>query len=135
MTKEEAEKLVDALDQAILDYESTKAFSYAGVNAAREDLIEALVSGEQKQMEKDKPNWHQLKIDPEYFYAVKFGLKTFEVRLNDRGFKVGDIVCLNEYIANVDHFTSEKINVKITYILTDSTWVENGHCIFSFKVI
>lgn len=33
---------------------------------------------------------HDLKTDPEVFDAVAAGLKTFEIRFNDRGFKVGD---------------------------------------------
>ena len=39
---------------------------------------------------------HDLKIAPEYFDAVDSGEKTFEIRLNDRDFKVGDTVVLRE---------------------------------------
>lgn len=34
--------------------------------------------------------WHVLKTDPDVFDAVAAGLKTHEIRLNDRDFKVGD---------------------------------------------
>jgi len=37
---------------------------------------------------------HFLKTWAEYFEAVKSGNKTFEVRVNDRDFKVGDILVL-----------------------------------------
>jgi len=37
---------------------------------------------------------HELKILPEFFHDVFTGLKTFEVRKNDRNFKVGDILKL-----------------------------------------
>lgn len=33
---------------------------------------------------------HELKIAPEYFKDVRTGLKKFEIRKNDRDFKVGD---------------------------------------------
>ena len=33
---------------------------------------------------------HNLKIKPQYFKDVVSGIKTFEVRKNDRNFKVGD---------------------------------------------
>ena len=40
---------------------------------------------------------HELKILPEYFKAVEDGTKTFELRKNDRGFKLGDLLQLNWY--------------------------------------
>ena len=39
---------------------------------------------------------HTLKTDPEVFQATYSGLKNFEVRMNDRDFKVGDILVLRE---------------------------------------
>lgn len=41
---------------------------------------------------------HELKILPEYFEKVLDGSKTFELRKDDRGFNVGDILILREYI-------------------------------------
>ena len=40
---------------------------------------------------------HALKTLPEYFAAVKDGSKPFEVRKNDRDFKKGDKVLLQEH--------------------------------------
>jgi hypothetical protein len=39
---------------------------------------------------------HELKIWPPYFEAVASGAKTFEIRKDDRGFKVGDVLVLRE---------------------------------------
>ena len=39
---------------------------------------------------------HELKTLPEYFEAVRKGDKTFELREDDRNFKVGDYLALNE---------------------------------------
>jgi hypothetical protein len=40
---------------------------------------------------------HELKCWPEYFQATFIGLKKFDLRRNDRGFKVGDMIKLREY--------------------------------------
>lgn len=39
-------------------------------------------------------NHHKLKIWPEHYNNVKAGTKTFEIRVNDRGFQKGDMVTL-----------------------------------------
>lgn len=77
-----------------------------------------------------------LKIRPEYFEAVKSGKKTFEVRRNDRGFKVGDIVVLREIDALDNYqFTGRRIEVEITYILDDAEYCKPGFVIFGFKIL
>lgn len=40
---------------------------------------------------------HELKIWPQYYDPVARGLKTFEVRKNDRGFQSGDTVTMHEW--------------------------------------
>ena len=58
---------------------------------------------------------HTLKIQPKYFQAVVDGLKCFEVRKNDRGYKVGDELFLKEFEDN--EFTGRSVEKTITYIL------------------
>jgi hypothetical protein len=47
--------------------------------------------------EKNKKKIHELKCWPEFFEPALAGEKMFELRNDDRNFKVGDIVVLHEY--------------------------------------
>jgi hypothetical protein len=49
--------------------------------------------------DRGKSVWnHELKTHPPHFEAVANGSKTFELRLNDRGFEVGHLLRLREYV-------------------------------------
>ena len=59
---------------------------------------------------------HALKTWPEYFEAVAGGEKTFEIRKDDRGFKVGDVLELREYRITEDRYTGRSLWRRVTYI-------------------
>lgn len=69
---------------------------------------------------------HELKTWPEYFQEVKSGKKTFEIRKNDRDFKVGDILVLKEWKCKghnqvmpnelVGEYTGDELRMRVTYI-------------------
>lgn len=61
-----------------------------------------------------EPTTHKLKIQPEYYDALLLGIKTFEIRKNDRDFKVGDILKLSEFKDGV--YTGGSYMAKIIYI-------------------
>ncbi|WP_267570650.1 DUF3850 domain-containing protein [Enterococcus faecalis] len=63
---------------------------------------------------KKEPTIHELKILPEYFEAVVSGNKRFEIRKNDRNYKKGDILRLNEY--QDGQYTGDVHVAEITYI-------------------
>ena len=50
---------------------------------------------------------HELKTWPKYFAAVRSGQKRFEIRRNDRDFKVGDILVLREFDPEDDAYTGQ----------------------------
>ena len=74
---------------------------------------------------------HELKILPEYFDAVISGEKTFELRVNDRNFKKGDYLALNEYWDG--KYTSRSCMVYVDYILDDSFLLPEGMVAMSIK--
>lgn len=74
---------------------------------------------------------HELKIFPEYFDAVISGKKTFEIRKDDRPFKVGDLLALNEY--DGQRYTGNSCLVYIDYILAAADYVREGMVVMSIK--
>ncbi|ERT22700.1 DUF3850 domain-containing protein [Enterococcus faecalis] len=77
----------------------------------------------------DNDRIHHLKILPEYFEAVVSGNKCFEIRKNDRGYKVGDILRLNEY--EDGKYTGNFHVAEITYI-TDYAQ-QDGYVVLGIK--
>lgn len=59
---------------------------------------------------------HKLKIGSVFFEAVKDGRKKFEIRKNDRDFKEGDVLILEEYDPINQQYLGGVIKVEITYM-------------------
>lgn len=55
-----------------------------------------------------------LKILPEYFDPVILGVKTFEIRNNDRDFQIGDVLRLREFDGK--KYTGRLVRVVVTYM-------------------
>jgi ABC-type iron transport system FetAB ATPase subunit len=87
---------------------------------------------------------HALKTWPVYFFTVRFGEKTWELRENDRGFAVGDHLLLQLYRPGfgylnedgeiVDACDAAWIKVRVTYIAQPPTLMP-GYCIMSIEKI
>ena len=75
---------------------------------------------------------HELKIQPQYFKNVINGIKTFEIRKDDRGFEVGDILELREVNGTV--YTGKSVDMEITYIFKGGSFgLEAGYCILAIN--
>ncbi|EPC4018137.1 ASCH/PUA domain-containing protein [Enterobacter kobei] len=70
-----------------------------------------------------EPVTHNLKIWPEYFSAVRDGLKRAELRWNDREYQAGDILDLCEWDPNEEAFTGDFISVTVTHVAELSQWM------------
>ena len=85
---------------------------------------------------------HRLKTEKEYFKAVIEGRKPFEVRQNDRKFKVGDLLELVEleWYFLPDGRQNYRLSgrtqmVEITYILNDDRFTKEGYVILGIKLV
>ncbi len=78
---------------------------------------------------------HQLKTDPAFFRLILAGKKSYELRENDRNFRAGDEVILEEYFAKTNEYSGRKLIAEVTFVLKDYPGIERGYCILSLKII
>lgn len=97
---------------------------------------------------------HAVKCYPKYFAPLSTGEKTFEVRKNDRPYRVGDYLAVNEFVpesedpyddipeiptstdqrrADGGRYSGKCLIFKITYILDDSSFCKEGFVILGLR--
>lgn len=90
---------------------------------------------------------HSIKCLPEYFEALRKGIKNFEVRKKDRPYAVGDYLAINEFyplefqdsicdfFRRVDDgwYSGYFVLFRITYILDNPLYCPEGMIILSLK--
>jgi len=78
---------------------------------------------------------HVLKTWPEFMDAIGNREKTFEVRKNDRDFRVGDILHLREWFPVPGEWGSRNITCFVTYIMHGPRFgIEEGYCVMSIAM-
>lgn len=81
---------------------------------------------------------HKLKILPEYYDMMITGGKNFELRKDDRGFRVGDDLEMWEFDPASDRpYTGRVILAKISFILRDCPQygLQNGYAALGLERI
>lgn len=78
---------------------------------------------------------HALKCWPEYYKAIKDGTKPFDLRKEDRPYKEGDTILMQEFEPKEEKYTGEEISLSITYILkgVPKFGLKDGFCILGIK--
>lgn len=74
---------------------------------------------------------HYVKILPKYYLDVEKGIKTFEIRFNDRNYKVGDILHLQEFCGG--EYTGREIEKEICYMINDHVYCKEGFVVLGLK--
>lgn len=81
---------------------------------------------------------HQLKIIPKYFEDVVLNNKNFEIRKDDRDFKVNDILVLREYDETKKQYTGCEATCKVIYLLKHEDFpqgIKEGYCVMGIKLL
>lgn len=76
---------------------------------------------------------HQVKIDTEWFVMKIDGVKHWEIRLNDRGFMVGDFLGLNETIDGKE--TGRFMIEEIVAIVGNTPGIREGYVMLSTRPV
>jgi len=75
---------------------------------------------------------HKLKTWPGYFEELLARAKTFEVSLDDRGFAVGDVLILQEFIPETKFYTNRELRRVVTHKMAGGKMgIDLGYCILS----
>ena len=87
---------------------------------------------------------HDLKTWPEPYTAILDGRKHFEIRQDDRGYAVGDILLLKEFdpskvgfmSPSYVGFTGREIRAVVTYMVPGGAWgLPSNLCVMNIRVL
>lgn len=74
---------------------------------------------------------HEMKIAPMHYEAVKNGVKTFEIRFNDRNYKENDCIVVREY--KDDTYTGRERKGFVLYVLYNHEGLKDGWVIMAIE--
>lgn len=81
---------------------------------------------------------HRVKTWPPFFKDVLRGKKSFEMRLNDRDYQVGDVLVQEEFDPELKDYTGRRWRQEITYVMRaediPQNWgLKEGWCILGVR--
>ena len=76
---------------------------------------------------------HELKTVAPHFEHVRSGVKRADIRRDDRGFAVGDVLVLREYDPTTDSYSGREIEVRVTHVLSDYEALAPGFVMLSIE--
>ncbi len=99
-------------------------------------MVEGL-SGMTVQPDTRPPTVHELKTWESYFHAIANGTKQFEIRKDDRDFRIGDELYLRETKYGSGEYTGREVRRKISYILRHEPdlGLMDGYAILSLEYL
>ena len=82
---------------------------------------------------------HELKIDPKYFTNIELGIKTFEIRKDDRPFRANDILFLQGFNRKEEEYTGQTMFARVLSVFgrneSEKDFVKEGYVVLSIELI
>lgn len=72
---------------------------------------------------------HEVKTWPEPFQAIIDGLKTFDVRLNDRHYELDDLLCHKEFDPVKGEYTGRTAVTNVKYVQPGGQFGVDSRCV------
>lgn len=80
-------------------------------------------------------NIHELKTSAQFFEGIVTGEKTFEVRKDDRGYRLGDVLHLRETRPADVLYTGREALAVVTYIVGNDVWLREGFVVLGVRLL
>ena len=125
-------KEIEKIREKVKGLKGSAMIDYVSATSTIDTVLEIIDEHGEKNEEEILYTIHELKILPEYFEAIDEGGKCFELRKDDRGYKVHDTLFLREWDGK--HYTGRKCTRNIAYILRNCPeyGLMDGYCILGF---
>jgi hypothetical protein len=76
---------------------------------------------------------HKIKCWPEYYQPLYIGTKGFEVRINDREYRVGDSLFIQEWNPETKEYTGRTMVKRITYLIQGIFGLPENICVMQLR--
>lgn len=77
---------------------------------------------------------HELKTTQPHFEHARSGAKRAEIRRDDRGFAVGDVLVLREYDPASCSYSGREVEVRVTHVLSGFEGLAAGYVSLSIEL-
>lgn len=128
-SEERTEKRVPKIMEDVTEIEESVPKIMENVVEIEKDVPEI----SENVIEKEAKVTHQIKLVAEFFDDAAAGRKSFELRKNDRNYKEGDVLEMEE--VKDGKKTGRKCSKRIVYMMENFEGLEDGYCILGCELL
>ena len=142
-TEEKAEEIVPKIMENVVETEESVPKTMEDMAEIKEDVPkntgnavevkENVPESSENIIEAETKVIHQIKLEAAFFDDVASGRKSFELRKNDRNYKEGDTLEMEEIKDGAK--TGRKCSKRIVYMMENFEGLENGYCILGCELL
>lgn len=131
-TEEKEEETVLEIVKSVAKIEETVTESMENVTET-EESVPKMMTNVVEVAETEMKVTHQIKLEAEFFDDALSGRKSFELRKNDRNYKEGDMLEMEEIKDGKK--TGRKCSKRIVYMMENFEGLEDGYCILGCELL